>query len=112
MDGRRFAPVGDVTGGEIGVGTLFDYRQDRDLVEATYAGGRIRRGHLVGTVAGDTLDFRYVQLHTDGTTASGHCVSVVEELPDGRLRLSETWQWESRAGAGTSVVEELPRGDC
>jgi hypothetical protein len=27
-------------------------------------------------------------------------------LPDGRLRLRETWAWESREGTGTSVLEE------
>jgi hypothetical protein len=29
-------------------------------------------------------------------------------LPDGRVRLEETWEWESRAGHGTSVVEQIP----
>ncbi|HEX6695483.1 MAG TPA: hypothetical protein VF080_01770 [Solirubrobacteraceae bacterium] len=26
---------------------------------------------------------------------------------DGRLRLHETWAWDSQAGSGTSVVEEI-----
>ena len=70
-------------------------------------GGDIVHGHLVGTRDADTLDFRYVQLKQDGTTSSGHCVSAVTELPDGRVRLDETWEWESLRGSGTSVVEEL-----
>ncbi|CAM5538315.1 N-acetylglutamate synthase OS=Streptomyces glaucescens OX=1907 GN=SGLAU_09595 PE=4 SV=1 [Streptomyces glaucescens] len=53
-------------------------------------------------------DFRYVQLKHDGTTSSGHCVSRVVELPDGRVRLEESWEWESQPGRGTSVVEEIP----
>lgn len=109
LDGRRFRPVTDVEGGQVGPATVFDYRQEGDLVEATYAGGSVRRGHLVGTADGDRLDFRYAQLHTDGTTATGHCVSTVEHLPDGRLRLHETWRWESRDGHGTSTVEEIAR---
>jgi hypothetical protein len=34
-------------------------------------------------------------------------VSTVVELPDGRVRLEETWAWESRQGSGTSVVEQV-----
>jgi len=28
-------------------------------------------------------------------------------LPDGRLRLVERFQWESRDGSGTNVLEEV-----
>jgi hypothetical protein len=44
----------------------------------------------------------------DGRTATGRCESRIEELPDGRLRLHETWAWDSQDGSGTSVVEEAP----
>ncbi|HWU31792.1 MAG TPA: hypothetical protein VN108_02895, partial [Marmoricola sp.] len=33
--------------------------------------------------------------------------SAVEVEVDGRLRLEQTWAWESREGSGTSVVEEI-----
>ena len=61
------------------------------MIHARYAGGAVRLGFLVGTRAGDTLRFRYAQLLEDGATATGHCESRIEELPDGRLRLHETW---------------------
>jgi hypothetical protein len=112
LEGRRFMAV-DNASGEVGAETVFTYHEDpmRGSLWADYAGGAVVRGHLVGsrTTSGvDTLDFRYVQLKADGTTSSGHCTSVVEVLPDGRLRLHETWSWESREGSGTSTVEELP----
>ncbi|MER8014646.1 hypothetical protein ACIQ7S_01605 [Streptomyces griseoluteus] len=107
LDGLTLAPVADQAPGQVGTGTLFAYHESEGRIWAEYAGGDIERGHLVGTRAGDRLDFRYVQLRHDGTTASGHCVSTVTELPDGRLRLEEEWRWESGPGAGTSVVEEV-----
>jgi hypothetical protein len=107
LDGRRFAAVRTDRGGQVDGDTVFHYRQRDDLVEATYAGGRIRRGTLIGTRAGDELDFRYVHLDVDGATASGRCHTRVEVLPDGRVRLHETWTWESRPGEGRSVLEEL-----
>ena len=107
LDGRIFAAVAEVEGGEVGPSTHFHYAERDGVVQAEYAGGAIRRGHLIGTRDGDRVEFRYAQLAADGSTSTGHCVSRVEQLPDGRLRMHETWEWESRPGSGTSIVEEV-----
>ncbi|MDX3859036.1 hypothetical protein [Streptomyces europaeiscabiei] len=107
LDGLVLAPVADQAPGQVSTRTRFAYHEKDGEIWAEYAGGDVVRGHLVGTRAGDRLDFRYVQLKTDGTTASGHCRSLVVELSDGRVRLEETWEWESRPGSGTSVVEQV-----
>ncbi|MFG2296152.1 hypothetical protein [Streptomyces sp. NPDC048603] len=109
LDGLVFVPVADQAPGQVGRQTRFEYREREGGIWAEYAGGDVVRGYLVGTRAGDTVDFRYVQLRADGSTASGHCTSLVTELPDGRLRLEETWTWESQDGSGTSAVEEPVR---
>ena len=93
--------------GEASAETVFEYHQDGDLIWATYKGGAVRLGFLVGTRDADTLDFRYVQLNELGETASGHCSTRISALPDGRLRLNESWVWESKPGSGVSAVEEL-----
>jgi hypothetical protein len=108
LHGRRFRAVIDVDGGDVGADTVFDYRQDDDLISASYAGGKVRLGYLVGTREGDRLSFRYAQVTVDGGTATGHCDSSIEVLGDGRLRLHEQWAWDSREGSGTSTVEEPP----
>ena len=108
LNGRTFRTLADVHGGDVGPDTVFEYEEDSDgVVSAMYAGGAIRLGFLVGARTGLKVSFRYVQLRTDGTTASGRCESVIENLDDGRLRLHERWTWESHAGSGTSVVEEV-----
>ncbi|MFE7978045.1 hypothetical protein [Streptomyces shenzhenensis] len=107
LDGLVLAPVADQAPGQVGTGTRFTYHEEDGRIWAEYAGGDIVRGYLVGTRRGDRLDFRYVQLKHDGSTSSGHCESTVGELPDGRVRLTETWAWESQPGSGTSVVEQI-----
>ncbi|MGW5370802.1 hypothetical protein ACWER6_34970 [Streptomyces sp. NPDC004009] len=107
LDGLVLAPVADQAPGQVGTRTRFAYHERDGEIWAEYAGGDVVRGHLVGTREGDRLDFRYVQLKRDGTTSWGHCASTVVELPDGRVRLEETWEWESQPGAGTSVVEQV-----
>jgi hypothetical protein len=108
LDGRWFRAVEDVEGGDVGPETMFRYAEEDGEIWAMYVGGRIRRGYLVGTRDGNTLDFRYAQLNEDGKTSTGHATSTINTLPDGRLRLEESWQWESRKGSGTSAVEEIP----
>ncbi|MFX4293825.1 hypothetical protein [Streptomyces bohaiensis] len=110
LDGRVLVPDADQAPDQVGTGTRFHYREAHGRIHAEYAGGAVERGVLLGTRDGDRLDFRYVQLLTDGTTASGHCVGEVRELPDGRLAVDETWEWESRPGSGTSRVVEQPHG--
>ncbi|MGW6239148.1 hypothetical protein ACWGBX_37355 [Streptomyces sp. NPDC055037] len=108
LDGLVLSPVADQAPGQVGTATRFVYREEDGVIRAEYEGGDVVRGYLVGTREGDRLDFRYVQLKRDGATSSGHCVSTVVGLPDGRVRLEETWEWESQEGSGTSVVEQVP----
>jgi hypothetical protein len=106
LDGRLFRVAEMGEAGEASAATVFEYHEDEGVVWARYHGGAVRLGFLVGTREGDRIDFRYSQLNESGETANGHCSTSVSVLPDGRLRLSEDWVWESKPGGGTSVVEE------
>jgi len=108
LDGLVLSPVADQAPGQVGTLTRFTYHERDGRIWAEYEGGDVLHGRLVGAREGDRLDFRYVQLRADGGTSSGHCVSRVVELADGRVRLEEAWEWESQEGEGTSIVEELP----
>lgn len=107
LDGLVLSPVADQAPGQVGTRTRFTYHEQDGVIWAEYTGGDVIRGRLIGTRDGDELDFRYVQLKRDGTTSSGHCLSTVVDLADGRVRLAERWEWESQEGSGTSVVEEV-----
>lgn len=108
-DGKTFISVRNSDTGDVSEATLFHYHQDGDLVWATYEGGSVRFGSLVATAdSSGRLDMRYQHLTTDGTLKTGECRSVPELLPDGRVRLHESWQWTSGGRErGESIVEEL-----
>lgn len=108
IDGKVFVGVSNSADGQVNAATRFSYHQQGGTVWADYAGGQVSRGHLVGTRRGDELTFRYVHLDVTGKTAGGRCTSRITVLPDGRVRLEESWAWESRPGIGISVVEEAP----
>jgi hypothetical protein len=106
---RLFRAATNSAGGEVDEQTLFSYRQYGDVVWATYQGGSIAFGTMVGVIRGDdTLDLRYQHVSTRGEIRSGRCVSSPELLADGRVRLHEAWEWtEGGSGTGTSTVEQV-----
>ena len=107
LNGRTFAGLQNSSDGEVGQSTIFNYHEEGTVIWAEYSGGEVLRGYLVGTRQEDTLHFRYAHLSSSRETSTGVCTSAIEVLADGRIRLHETWAWESRPGTGTSVVEEL-----
>lgn len=109
LDGRTLVGVANDDAGEVSAETTFQFEQEGKRVYAAYSGGDIVDGHLVGTFDGTQWDVRYVQLNENGETATGHSVGTVERLGDGRLRVEDEWEWESKPGTGESVLEEVDR---
>ncbi|MDQ3803917.1 MAG: n-acetylglutamate synthase [Acidobacteriota bacterium] len=108
---RFFVPVSNTGNGEADSSTVFHYRQRGDIVWATYKGGDISFGTLIATVGeAGRLEMSYSHVNRGGELMTGRCKSRPEVLPDGRLRLHESWQWTSGDfSQGESVVEEMRR---
>ena len=106
---RYFRTVSNSATGEVDDRTVFHYRQEGDVVWATYQGGQVRFGTLVARQLADgTLDMRYHHINHANDIMTGECQSRPEILADGRLRLYESWQWTcGDHSKGESVVEEL-----
>ena len=107
LDGLRAnAPV-TAESGVINADTIFEFSQDGDLVEASYAGGQVRAGRLIGRVKGDTLEFRYCQAHDDGSLDGGRSNCELRRADDGKIEIVERFQWASREGEGVNIIREL-----
>ena len=51
-----------------------------------------------------------IKVNDKGELMTGVCRSVPELMPEGRIRLHETWRWTSGDGSsGRSVLEEIDR---
>ena len=108
-DNKTFRSVSNTGTGEVSDATVFHYQQRGLVVWADYAGGAIVKGFLIATLQADmSLDMRYQHVNQANELMTGHCRSVPELLPDGRLRLHERWQWTSGdESSGESVIEEI-----
>ncbi|MCH5600896.1 hypothetical protein [Niabella ginsengisoli] len=95
--------------GETSSNTIFKYSQNGNILTAIYSGGKIKSGHLIGLVnEKGEIDMRYHQVNEEGILMTGICHSIPEILPNGKIRLNETWQWTSGdLSKGESVIEEV-----
>ncbi|MEO8025901.1 MAG: DUF3291 domain-containing protein [Bryobacteraceae bacterium] len=109
-DGRTMLSAANTPNGDVNGGTVFHYRQEGRRVWATYDGGGVRFGTLVACAdESGRLNMRYQHANDAGELRSGECVSVPEVLPDGRLRVEESWRWTG-GEAGRGVLVEAGAG--
>jgi hypothetical protein len=105
---KIFRPVSNSENGETSNETVFHYKQHGNILSSEYAGGKIIKGHLIGLVdEKGNIDMRYHQVNDKGELMTGFCKSVPEILPNGKIRLHETWEWTSGDfSKGESIIEE------
>ncbi|WP_243299238.1 n-acetylglutamate synthase [Bacillus litorisediminis] len=108
-NGRKFVSMENTDNGEVSSNTFFEYRQNGNIVSATYSGVEIIQGTLIGIVREDgSLEFRYNHVNSKNEIRGGKCVSIPEILADGRIRLHEKWQWlDAEQTEGSSIIEEV-----
>ena len=88
--------------------TIFEFSQKGTTVTAEYRGGKIERGFLVGTMKDNTLNFSYCQMQTDGKLDNGISVCELSKDENGKVQLTEHFEWKSRPGIlGKNVFREL-----
>ena len=106
---KKFKAVRNTVNGETSEETIFHYMQAKNIVTATYSGGQIVEGHLMGLVSKDgEINMRYHQVNTNGNLMTGVCKSIPEIISNGKIRLHEEWQWTSGdKSKGNSIIEEL-----
>jgi hypothetical protein len=107
-NGKRFRDTAHADGD----GPVASYRQSGDLLWADFSGGRVRHGSLSGVCHPDgSIEFNYTMVLADATLLAGHCESTPELLPDGRIRLHETWErYGPQAATGVSQLDEIGPG--
>jgi len=107
--GRLFRPIEASDSSQTNTDTIFKYEQNDDLVTATYSGGNIQFGQIIGKVdANGILDMRYQHVDRNGELMTGYCKTTPEILPNGKIRLHEKWRWTcGHRAKGKSVLEEI-----
>lgn len=107
LNNKKFKAISNSNNGEVSSDVIFHYRQNKDIVWATYEGGAILFGTLSGRIAGNELEFTYQHQSKDGEFMTGKCKSVAIRVDD-KIRLNEIWEWTCKDySKGVSVIQEI-----
>jgi hypothetical protein len=87
--------------------TVLEFQQDHNLISATYRGGPVVDGYLIGVLNGSQVRFRYVQADVSGNVDAGVSDGTFSRLPNGKLQLTEHFLWYTRPDSGTNIFVEL-----
>jgi hypothetical protein len=108
LEGIRMNVIETAANGVVNKDTIFLFTQNGDVITAEYAGGRIRRGFLVGKIGDEKVQFSYCQLQIDGQLDHGDSLCEVGKTPEGKITLTEHFTWGSRnEEKGVNVFQEL-----
>lgn len=109
LNNKTFTALANSDNGEVDQSTLFYYHQKDDIIWAEYSGKDIQKGHLLGKQLEDgSFDFVYHHINKEGALKLGKCTSTATLIEDGRIMLSERWQWLcDDMSSGTSELIEV-----
>ncbi len=94
--------------GVVNEDTIFHFTQHDEHVEASYSGGQIVKGFLVGIMKGQELAFTYCQLQKDQQLDNGVSQAELRMDSDGKILLVEHFEWKSRPGEkGTNTFRQI-----
>lgn len=94
--------------GVVSSDTILVFEQTGNTFSARYRGGPIIDGYLIGKLKDDgLLEFRYVQTDVSGNLDAGASTGFLSRSDNGRLRLTERFQWATREESGENIFEEF-----
>jgi hypothetical protein len=94
LKGRTFRAMSNSAHGQSGSATEMEFTGDEDYVTATYAGGGVRLGQVLGRrTKDDALDMHYHAGSTSGEIRAGHGRATFAADSQGRMRMFIEWQW-------------------
>ncbi len=107
LNNRKFLLIENSKNGAVNSETVFEYKQDGDLVTADYSGGTIRYGKIIGYLSNNQLIMRYQCLTTENELKSGKAIADISLTKKSKIKLSLNWQWlDEENKKGTSEYIE------
>jgi hypothetical protein len=109
LDNKKFKTLCNSENREVSNDTIFHYKQNEDIITATYQGGSILQRQLIGKIFFDNhLEFAYQHINADKELITGLCKSYVSINKEGKIILEEIWQWTCKDNSsGQSTIMEI-----
>lgn len=87
--------------------TIFHYKQEANLVTATFSGGNVIYGSIVALHNDSILEMAYQMLTVTKELKSGKAVAQISVTEDNKIQLTLDWVWLIEGNVrGESIYKE------
>src|SRR5215203_6648854 len=93
FNNKKFVLIQNSDNGQVNSDTVFEYKQDGNLVTADYYGGSIKYGKIVAKLSGEQLEMLYQCLTTDNQLKAGKAIAQITLTENNKIKLSLEWEW-------------------
>ncbi|GAA3509901.1 hypothetical protein GCM10022393_23580 [Aquimarina addita] len=93
FNNKKFVLVENSEKGEVNSDTIFEYKQDGDLITAEYHGGTIRYGKIIAILKDKQLHMHYQCVTNSNELKAGKAMAAITLNPDNKIRLTLHWEW-------------------
>lgn len=108
FNNKKFVLLENSENGKVNTETIFEYKQNGNLVTADYKGGSIKYGKIIAFLKNDELDMLYQCLTTENDLKAGKALAKISANEEGKIKLSLDWQWlNNNTEKGKSQYIEL-----
>jgi len=108
LDKVKMNVVRTASNGIVNEETIFVFSQNDNFVSASYSGGKIKQGYLVGYLDNDKLIFSFCQLQIDGKIDNGQSVCELLINENGKIKLIENFKWATNnCETGINIFQEI-----
>lgn len=93
FDNKRFALIQKSESGRVNSETVFEYKQQDNLVTADYYSGTIKYGKIIAELRDNELNMLYQCLTTDHQLKAGKAKAKISFSDNGKIKLNLNWEW-------------------
>ena len=106
FNNKTFSLIENSELGETNNETIFNYKQDADLVTADYYEGTIKYGKIIAHLIDNKLHMIYQCITTSNELKSGKAIANVSISKNNKIKLKLNWEWLGKNEKGISEYIE------
>lgn len=93
FNNKKFFLVENSENGTVNSETVFEYKQEGNLVTAIYYGGNITNGNIIAVLKDNQLEMLYHCLTIENQLKAGKAIADISITKNNKIKLSLNWQW-------------------
>ncbi len=107
FNNKTFSLVENTENGQVNSETIFEYKQDGNLVTADYYGGSILYGKIIAILEGNYLNMLYQCVTNQNELKAGKAIAAISLTENNKIKLQLNWEWlDNKKEKGISTYLE------